>query len=133
MQLQDWIEIDNTYLPKYHLKKHLYKTHRNEVLVVRPGCEEALLESVHYLKDVLCKNYPKMFQLRGKDVIENLVTGDIWDLAREAQTWEMYHPLEVMGLLATEDFFVLQTDAESGVSTLMAAGSCFPGSWNAVL
>ncbi|KAI4728836.1 hypothetical protein E4T49_03264 [Aureobasidium sp. EXF-10728] len=126
MQVQDWIEIDDTYLEKYHLKKSLYQEHRDEVLAVQPGCEDALFESVHYLKEVLCRGYPQMFKLQSPDVIENCVTGDVWDLARNAETWNTCHPLEVMGLLATEDFFILQTDPDTGVSTLKAAGSCFP-------
>lgn len=125
--MADWIEIDETYLLKYQLKKSLYEKHRNEVLQVLPGCDDGLHEALGLLKDVLVRRYPTMFRLHDVHVIENLVTGDVWDLNRNAKTWEKHHPLEIMGLLATEDFFLLQTDPKTGVSTLMAAGSCFPG------
>lgn len=67
-----------------------------------------------------------MFRLRDSHVIENLVTGDVWDLRPNATTWEKHHPLEVMGLLATEDFFLLY-NGDDGQTTLKAAGVCFPG------
>jgi hypothetical protein len=123
----DWIEVDDTYLQKYQLKKKLYQNHRQEVLQVLPGCEEGIFESMHLLKDILVQRYPAMFRLRNRDTIENLVTGDVWNLDRHAETWKDRHPLEIMGLLATEDFFLLRTDPSTGTSTLNAATSCFPG------
>ena len=68
-----------------------------------------------------------MFRLREPHVIENIATGDVWDLRPEAATWDKYHPLEVMGLLATEDFYLLYNEPEAGETTLKAAGACFPG------
>lgn len=127
MDVENWIDLDETYLQKYTLKKELYQQHRDDVLQVLPGCEDGLFEALHLLKEILVRRYPFMFQLRNPHTIENLVTGDVWDLRREAPTWEKYHPLEVMGLLATEDFFLLYNDLATGTTTLRAAGVCFPG------
>lgn len=60
--------------------------------------------------------------------INNLVTGDKWDLRRDAATWKEYHPLQVMGLLSTEDWFIMQPDEkDSSVTRLRAGANCFPG------
>ena len=119
--------MDKTYLDKYKLKKRLYTEHRDEVLAVQPGCDEGLFEALELLKETLIRRYPSMFRLREEHTIENLVTGDVWDLRPGAPTWEKHHPLEVMGLLATDDFFVLYNDAETGQTTLRGGGACFPG------
>ncbi|KAM0549851.1 hypothetical protein ACHAPJ_009293 [Fusarium lateritium] len=124
--VENWIDLDYTYLEKYTLKKQLYREHRDGVLSVLPGCDDAAFEALELLKETLVRRYPSMFKLRDQHTIENLVTGDIWDLRRKAPTWEKHHPLEVMGLLATEDFFLLFNDLESGTTTLKAAGVCFP-------
>lgn len=125
--MPDWIEIDDTYLWKQQIKKDLFENNRGDVLQVLPGCEDGIFESLYLLKEVLVRRYPSMFRLRDTNVIENIVTGEVWDLNRHARTWERHHPLEVMGLLATEDFFLLQTDPCTGESSLTAASSCFPG------
>ncbi|KAF9894231.1 hypothetical protein FE257_007733 [Aspergillus nanangensis] len=128
--ITNWIEVDNTYLPKYRLKKRLFadSDFRPEVLQVLPGCDEEAFEALELLKDVLLRQYPSMFQLVDSHRLENKVTGDVWDLRREAETWKSFHPLEVMSLLATEDFFLLKTD-EEGVTTLRAGAVCFPAGW----
>lgn len=68
-----------------------------------------------------------MFQWSGKQTLENLVTREKWNLARNAPTWNRYHPLELMSLLAPEDFVIMQTDPATGVSSLKAGAICFPG------
>ncbi|KAL4954552.1 hypothetical protein BDW69DRAFT_183445 [Aspergillus filifer] len=129
--LENWIELDNTYLTKYNLKKKLFTENRDKVLACLPGCNEGLFEGLDLLKETLIRRYPSMFRLKdeNKDMIENLVTRDIWDLSRGASTWEKYHPLEVMSLLATEDFFILYTDEKTGETSLRGAGVCFPAGW----
>ncbi|TIA28641.1 hypothetical protein D6C78_10647 [Aureobasidium pullulans] len=59
------------------------------------------------------------------------VARDIWDLSQDSKTWKTYHPLEMMDLLATEDFSILQTDPQGRISTLEAARNGFPGKSNA--
>lgn len=125
--MQDWIEIDNTYLEKMILKRELFEKQRDVVTQVLPGCEEAAFEGLYLLADYLSRRFPTMFQWTGKQTLENLVTKEHWDLARNAPTWEHYHPLEVMSLLAPEDFVIMQTDPATGVSSLKAGAVCFPG------
>ncbi|CAG9982988.1 unnamed protein product [Clonostachys byssicola] len=124
--VEHWIDLDETYLDKYKLKKKLYREHREEVLAVLPGCDDGAFEALELLKNTLVRRYPTMFRLREAWIIENLVTGEVWDLRRDASTWEKYHPLEVMGLLSTEDFFLLYVDDVSGETTLRAGAVCFP-------
>lgn len=125
--IENWIEIDDTYLDKYTLKKQLYTEHRNEVLAVLPGCDDASFEALNLLTQVLIRRYPTIFRFLDPDHLENLVTGDVWDLRPESSIWEKHHPLEVMGLLASDDFFLLYNDPSSGETKLKAGGACFPG------
>ena len=126
MDVEDWIEIDKTYMERCNMKRNLFKNHREDVMQIQEGVEEAAFEALELLINVLPKRYPTMFKKIDETKIENLVTGDIWDTARGTPTWEKYHPMQVMSLLATEDFFIMQTDAE-GRSSLKAGVVCFPG------
>lgn len=125
--VENWIEIDETYLVKYQLKRKVYQEHWDEAVAVLPGCGEGAFEALELLKETLVRRYPTMFKLLEPHIIHNLVTGDVWDLSSDASTWEKHHPLEIMGLLATDDFFLLFNDAETGETTLRAAATCFPG------
>ncbi|KAL1957363.1 hypothetical protein VTO42DRAFT_6043 [Malbranchea cinnamomea] len=129
VNVEDWIELDKTYLDKYRLKQDLFRERRDDVLQILPGCDDAAFEALDLLVDVLPRRYPTMFRRLEPSKIENLVTGDVWDVRRESPIWEKYHPLEVMSLLATEDFFILQTDGETATTTLRAGCVCFPAGW----
>jgi hypothetical protein len=124
MDVKDWIEIDETYLERYKLKKQLFGSNRDDIIQILDGVEDAAFEGLELLVDYLPRRYPTMFRMASRSVIENLVTGDVWD--RHSSVWEKFHPLQVMSLLATEDFFIMQTDAE-GKSSLRAGVVCFPG------
>ncbi|VUC20403.1 unnamed protein product [Clonostachys rosea] len=127
--LQDWIEIDDTYMQRYQQKSKLFETKREDVFRATADAWEPAVESLHLLRDLLIRRYPHMFRLRdGKNTIENLVTGDSFDLSPSALRAQGRHPLEIMGLLATEDFFVLTTDAE-GQTSLRGGAVCFPAGW----
>ena len=126
VQVEDWIELDKTYLERHALKRDLFAHQREQTTQILPGCEDAAFEALYLLAELLPRRFPTMFRSEKEDVIENLVTGETWNIARDASTWDKYHPLEVMGLLSTEDFFLLTTD-EEGVSSLRAGAVCFPG------
>jgi dimethylamine monooxygenase subunit A len=89
---------------------------------------EPAFEALYYLADFLPRRYPSMFS-RTQEGIENLVTGDKWDLRRESKVWELWHPLQIMGLLTTEDWFIMQTDEDGETTRLTAGAPCFPAGW----
>jgi len=126
MDVKDWIEIDETYLERYKLKKQLFESNRDDIVQILDGVDDAAFEGLELLVDYLPRRYPTMFCMAGRNVIENLVTGDVWNVDRRSSVWEKFHPLQVMSLLATEDFFIMQTDVE-GKSSLRAGVVCFPG------
>jgi hypothetical protein len=119
-------------MERYEMKRDLLENHREDVMQIQDGVEEAAFEALELLINVLPKRYPTMFKKIDETTIQNLVTSDTWDTARGASTWEKYHPLQVMSLLATEDFFIMQTDAE-GWSSLRAGVVCFPGMLSYIL
>jgi dimethylamine monooxygenase subunit A len=139
--LKDWCEIDETYRARYDYKTQLYRDHPEDTICCASGSDEPCYEALYALAEYLPRRYPSMF-LKTAEGIQNLVTGDDWDLRRGADTWSTYHPLQVMGLLSTEDWFVLQktgTDVDATVPSssaklgntyrLTAGANCFPAGW----
>ncbi|KAF7539702.1 hypothetical protein G7054_g1951 [Neopestalotiopsis clavispora] len=127
-QLNDWVEIDKEYLSRYQYKRELFAKHHAETIQYKPGSFEPSFEALGYLADFLPRRYPTMFR-RTVVGIDNLVTGDSWDLRYESKIWETHHPLQIMGLLSTEDWFVLQTDPDQQTTRLTAGANCFPAGW----
>ncbi|OAL18772.1 hypothetical protein AYO20_11706 [Fonsecaea nubica] len=127
--LEDWVEIDHKYLERYRYKVELFTQHPEKTIQYLPGSEEACHEALNLLADMLPRRYPSMFRATATG-IANLVTGDKWDLRRESSTWKSYHPLQVMGLLSTEDWFIMQPDEEDPrITRLRAGANCFPAGW----
>ncbi|KAI1627859.1 alpha-1,2-mannosyltransferase [Exophiala viscosa] len=127
--LEEWVEIDHKYLERYSYKRHLFSTYPEKTIQCLPGSEEASFEALYLLADLLPRRYPSMFQATSTG-ISNLVTGDTWDLRRESSIWNDYHPLQVMGLLTTEDWFIMQPDEQDpSVTRLRAGANCFPAGW----
>ena len=125
-KIADWVQIDKTYLSRYQYKLELFEKHPTKTIQHLPGSEEPSFEALYLLADFLPRRYPSMF-IRTPEGINNLVTGDTWDLRRESETWRSYHPLQVMGLLSTEDWFIMQTDDDQTTTRLKAGANCFPG------
>jgi dimethylamine monooxygenase subunit A len=126
--LDEWVEIDKNYLSRYQYKQKLFAEHREETLQYLHVADEAAFEALYYLADFLPRRYPSMFT-KTEDGIINLVTGDNWNLRRQSKTWDSYHPLQVMSLLSTEDWFILQTDPDGQTTRLNAGANCFPAGW----
>ena len=118
--------MDHNYLSRYKYKCELFAKHPTDTIRHLPGSEEPSFEALYYLADYLPRRYPSMFQ-KTNIGIKNLVTGDDWDLRRDSVTWQSHHPLQVMGLLSTEDWFIMQTDTDGQTTRLKAGAVCFPG------
>ncbi|KIW57101.1 hypothetical protein PV05_05700 [Exophiala xenobiotica] len=127
--LEDWVEIDHKYLERHKYKVQLFRQHPEKTIQHLPGSEEASFEALYLLADMLPRRYPSMFQAT-ETGIKNLVTNDDWDLRRESSVWNNCHPLQVMGLLSTEDWFIMQPDQEDpSITRLRAGANCFPAGW----
>jgi dimethylamine monooxygenase subunit A len=126
--LDDWVEIDSTYLDRYRYKRELFTKYPEETIQSLPGTEESCFEALYYLTEFLPLRYPSMFKKTDNGIF-NLVTDDSWDLRRDSAVWKTHHPLQVMGYLTTEDWFVLQTDDDGTTTRLRAGANCFPAGW----
>jgi hypothetical protein len=125
-KLDDWVEIDKNYLSRYQYKRQLFKQYPVDTVQYLPGSWEPAYEALSYLVDFLPRRYPSMFT-KTEVGIKNLVTGDDWDVREESEVWGSHHPLQVMGLLSTEDWFIMQTDNDGETTRLNAGANCFPG------
>lgn len=128
MPPESWIELDKTYLSRLDYKRQLFSQHRDETVAFLQGSEEASFEALGMLVDFLPRRYPSMFEgtLHG---VKNLATGEDFDLRKSSKIWveKRMHPLEVMSLLSTEDWVVMQKNPEGGDEYHLRAGAvCFP-------
>ena len=119
-------------MSRYQYKLQLFSKHPEETICILPGAEKAAHEALGYLVDFLPRRYPSMFA-RTDHGIHNLVTGDTWDIRTESEVWKTHHPLQVMGLLTTEDWFIMQTDEDGETTRLRAGANCFPGEFATVV
>lgn len=128
MPAEGWVELDNTYLSKLNYKRELFSQQRVETVASLPGSEDASFEALEMLADFLPRRYPSMFA-KAPQGIKNLVTGEDWNLQRSSKVWtdKKMHPLEVMSLLTTDDWVVMQKSPEGGDEYHLRAGAvCFP-------
>ena len=127
MKPETWTEIDMKYLDRMKYKQWLFANHREDVLQAFPDTLEPSFEALYLLIEFLSCRYPMMFR-RTEAGILNLVTSEVWDLRRTSKTWESRHPLEIMSLLTTEDWFIMQPNESDGNTYYLRAGAvCFPG------
>jgi hypothetical protein len=115
-------------MTRYNYKRQLFETHLEDTVQYRDGSLDASFEALECLCEILPLKYPSMFSLSDDGTtIRNHVTGDVWDLRRDADTWKEWHPLQIMGLLTTEDWFVMMRDEGGETYRLAAGANCFPG------
>ncbi|KAH8891129.1 hypothetical protein GQ53DRAFT_765272 [Thozetella sp. PMI_491] len=91
--LDDWVQIDKSYLARYQYKRKLFAQYPEETIQSLPRSEEPAFEALGYLAEFLPQRYPSMF-VKTACGLDNRVTGDSWDLRRDSKTWSNYHPLQ---------------------------------------
>ncbi|KAL4926716.1 uncharacterized protein BDV17DRAFT_293295 [Aspergillus undulatus] len=64
--LETWIELDNTHLSKYNLKKQLFECQRAKVLAVLPECDDGAFEGLEPLKETLVGRYPTGWKIESR-------------------------------------------------------------------
>ncbi len=148
-----WIEIDRHYAAYLAEKRRLLTERPDAVFAARPEAAAASRELLALLVDHLCAHFPDHLRRRG-DRVENLVTGERFDLAGPL------HPLDLAGRLVQEDLCLMQAPgrgeaadagapagaeqaaaaaaeaeagaeagADAGAYRLTAASLCFPTRW----
>lgn len=120
LKLEDWIEIDDQFVPYLRRKTELFETHFSEVFASLAGSEVAQREVLDRLLDHLLQRFPGLYA-RTADQITVRLTGQTWRISAFEQ------PLELAGRLIQEDLCVMQP-SESGY-LLSAAALCFPLRW----
>jgi hypothetical protein len=103
MEDQDWLLVDNLYLPEQQFRRDLLSTNREGVMQILPGmddvCEELLETVVHFLLE----RYPEYFQREDKAYIYNAIMDE---RVRVVKPWDR-NPLEIAACLVMEDINLL--------------------------
>lgn len=121
LELPEWIDIDENFVPELEIKTKLLKESYSDVFAALPGTEAAQQEILDLLLDHLLQYFPQHYQ-RQDTKIENLKTGQVWDLNEFKDA-----PILLAGQLVQEDLFLLQPGSEGYILT--AALACFPLFW----
>jgi len=140
MSWDSWIELDNSYLESFEIRKKRAYERGSKAVCTLPGAEKAALEVCTELASYLAARYPQVFKVTrvmdkgglgggdsivGSDgprvkTVEIVPTGDKWDL-------DVDDPMLVAGLLA-EDLAIMVEGAD-GQYYLRAGAICIPGFW----
>jgi dimethylamine monooxygenase subunit A len=121
LDLDSWIEIDDTFLPYLARKQDLLAAHYTDLYAAVPGSEAGQQEVLALLLEYLPKRFPTHYQ-REIGGITNLVAGERWQVAEWGD-----RPLDLAGRLVQEDL-CLMLPSQSGY-ILGAASLCFPLYW----
>jgi len=123
LDLNDWIEIDDSFAAQLAERRALLEERRDEVCLALPESLIGQAEVLALLLDHLPARFPEIYR-RSPEAVENLVTGERFDLGLGA--WREA-PLELAGRLIQEDLCLLRR-SERGYR-LVAGVVCFPSHW----
>ncbi|MDX2212773.1 MAG: DUF3445 domain-containing protein [Oculatellaceae cyanobacterium bins.114] len=121
LRLEDWIQIDEEYLPYLQRKAELRAERCNDVFASLPGTESAQQEILDVLVEHLLRYFPNQFE-RSPTSITNHLTQETWQFADFATT-----PLDLAGRLVQEDLCLMMPNENGYI--LGAASLSFPSYW----
>lgn len=120
LKLEDWIEIDDQFVPYLKRKTELLSTNYAEVFASLEGSESAQREVLDLLLAHLLQRFPDLYERIG-DQITVRATGQTWRIS------DFEQPLDLAGRLVQEDLCVMQKHEDRYFLT--AASLCFPLRW----
>ncbi|KAF2266443.1 hypothetical protein CC78DRAFT_417583, partial [Lojkania enalia] len=128
LDIEDWLQVDNTYPEFYTARSHILETQKEEALQVTPSGEEACEELMELVVEFLLEKYPRFFEIvetNGRKKIRNNIVKEEISIQKPYDV----HPLEVCARLCVEDFNILQKSEFSGEHYLVASATIFPAGW----
>lgn len=126
LALDDWIEPDDTFAAQLREKERLLSERHHEVFAALPRAAAGATETLALLVEHLPTRFPRLYR-RSRAELENLVTGQRWDVRNDD-----LHPLDLAGRLVQEDLCLMQRRPDTGKYHLVGASLCFPTRWKLV-
>lgn len=121
LDLNNWIEIDDTFDFQFAEKRRIYDEHADKVFVAEPGTEDAQAEVLSLLREHLPARFPELYSKVG-DRLKVVGHPELDGLDALSMP-----PLHKASLLVQEDLILMRRGEEGW---RLAAGSlCFPSSW----
>jgi hypothetical protein len=121
LQLEDWIQIDQEFVPYLQRKAELRAERYADVFASISGSEAAQQEVLDLLLDHLTQRFPAYFQLTAGAIV-NRLTQETWHPTDFAAA-----PLDLAGRLVQEDLCLMLPGEEGYI--LGAASLSFPSYW----
>jgi hypothetical protein len=116
-----WFEIDEQYTDEMAQRRQLLAERHQDVFGALPQSDAARQETLREIVANLTSRVPQWFSRHG-DTLQNVLTGETWDLAAPP-----CDPLELAGRLVQEDLCIIQHGDAGPIFT--AAVLCFPSRW----
>lgn len=123
LDLGDWIEPDAQMAAELAIKERLLTERHQEVFAALPTALAGSAEVLELLAAHLPARFPDLYRRNGEQ-LDNLVTGQCWDLSRPT-----LHPLDLAGRLVQEDLCLMQRGDDATTYDLVGASVCFPTRW----
>ncbi|MBW4525006.1 MAG: DUF3445 domain-containing protein [Phormidium tanganyikae FI6-MK23] len=122
LKVEDWIEIDNQFVPYLQRKTELLETNHSEVFASLPGTQSAQQEVLDLLVDHLLQQFPELYDRTSESIT----------IRATDQTWKnnQFQPLDLAGRLVQEDLCLMQPRDRGYILT--AASLCFPLRWRLI-
>lgn len=112
---QNWLTLDKNYMEEHHVRDHLLREKKSEVLRCLPESLESCHEALEEVSEFLCQRFPNMFRKiseNNQEFIENCMTGEKFDLRRSVSDGNDTDALEAAVRLTMEDLSILMLNEE---------------------
>ncbi|KAI9732188.1 MAG: hypothetical protein M1834_004285 [Cirrosporium novae-zelandiae] len=124
MEIDWWIELENTYRKRIEQRRELFRKHGNMVLDYLPGSELACKELMEMVLQFVCARYPQYFSLSSDNTIfHNKILNTETKIKSK-------HPLHVLLENIPEDFAITLRNPETGYYHFRAGLLCSALGWN---
>ena len=123
LEIDWWLELENTYKSRIAQRKQLYAEHGKSVLTWLPGSELASKELMEMVLQFLCARYPQHFVLHDDKTFENKILGTKQDVTEK-------HPMLVLLDNVPEDFAIMLRNPNTGYYHFRCGMICSALGWN---
>ncbi|PQE04701.1 mannosyl transferase protein [Rutstroemia sp. NJR-2017a BBW] len=125
MEDQDWLLVDNLYLPEQQFRRDLLSTNREGVMQILPGMDDVCEELLETVVQFLLERYPEYFQREDEAYIYNALMDE---RVRVVKPWNR-SPLEIAACLVMEDINLL-VKRKDDEYYLRASFTMAPAGWD---
>lgn len=127
MHWDEWIELDNEYLPYHTLKASRLASRGSKCVRTAPEAWDAAVELLEELVAYLRERYPTLFQKTNVGM-RNLATGEVFDTGRLLRNGVREDPMALCARMVQDDLAIM-VEGRDGQYYLLAGAILLAGFW----